>query len=164
LNSSTGTVTANAAIVPAGASGSISVFVSDNADLTIDANGYFAPPGTGGLSLYSLTPCRVRDTRLPAGSQPFSGVLPVSVAGTACGVPKTAQAFVLNATVVPPAPLQYLTLWADSQPQPYVSTLNSFDGAITSNMAIVPTANGSIDAFASNASHLILDISSYFAP
>ncbi len=47
---------------------------------------------------------------------------------------------------------------------PAVSTLNAFDGAITSNMAIVPTANGSIDAFGSNPTQLILDISSYFAP
>ena len=31
-------------------------------------------------------------------------------------------------------------------------------------MAIVPTANGSIDAFASALTHLLLDISGYFAP
>jgi hypothetical protein len=31
-------------------------------------------------------------------------------------------------------------------------------------MAIVPTANGSIDAFSSNSTQLILDLSSYFAP
>jgi hypothetical protein len=48
--------------------------------------------------------------------------------------------------------------------QPTVSTLNALDGAITSNMAIVPTSNGFIEAFASNPSQLILDISSYFAP
>ena len=45
-----------------------------------------------------------------------------------------------------------------------VSTLNATDGAITSNMAIVPTTNGSIDAYASALTQLILDISSYFAP
>jgi hypothetical protein len=31
-------------------------------------------------------------------------------------------------------------------------------------MAIVPTTNGSIDAFSSNPTQLILDISGYFAP
>jgi len=31
-------------------------------------------------------------------------------------------------------------------------------------MAIVPTMNGSIDAFASNLTQLILEISAYFAP
>jgi hypothetical protein len=37
-------------------------------------------------------------------------------------------------------------------------------GAITSNMAIVLTLNGSINAYAQNNTQLLLDISSYFAP
>ena len=45
-----------------------------------------------------------------------------------------------------------------------MSTLNAIDGSITSNMAIVPTSNGSIDAYASSLTQMILDISSYFAP
>ncbi len=59
-----------------------------------------------------------------------------------------AQAYVLNATVLPSSSLSYLNLWAAGGTQPGVSTLNANDGAITSNMAIVPTSNGSIDAFA----------------
>jgi hypothetical protein len=58
----------------------------------------------------------------------------------------------------------YLSLWPDGQQQPTVSTLNAEDGFITSNMAIVPTTNGSIDAFAAALTQLILDISGYFAP
>ncbi len=162
LNAPTGTVTANAAIVPAGSGGNISVFVSDDTDLVIDINGYFAPPASGGLSLYPLTPCRAVDTRNSTGQ--FTGVLAVDVAGSGCNVPGTAQAYILNATVVPPAPLVYLTLWANGASQPWVSTLNALDGAITSNMAIVPTTNGFINAYASDPTQLILDISSYFAP
>jgi hypothetical protein len=60
--------------------------------------------------------------------------------------------------------LGYLTLWPDGSNRPKVSTLNALDGAITSNTAIVPTSNGEIDAYASDLTHLILDISSYFAP
>ena len=48
--------------------------------------------------------------------------------------------------------------------QPVVSTLNALDGAITSNMAIVPNSNGKTDAFAQGTTQLILDISGYFAP
>ena len=33
---------------------------------------------------------------------------------------------------------------------PEVSTLNAVDGVITSNMALVPTINGSVSAWASN--------------
>ena len=88
----------------------------------------------------------------------------MDVAGSVCAPPSGAQAYVFNATVVPSGGLGYLTLWPDLGSQPVVSTLNAIDGAITSNMAIVPTSNGKIDGFASNLTQLILDISSYFAP
>jgi hypothetical protein len=71
---------------------------------------------------------------------------------------------VLNATVVPQGALGYLTLWPQGAAQPFVSTLNAEDGTVTSNMAIVPTTNGSISAFATDSTHLVLDISAYFAP
>jgi glycerol dehydrogenase-like iron-containing ADH family enzyme len=57
-----------------------------------------------------------------------------------------------------------MTLWAQGQTMPMVSTLNALDGAVTSNLAIVPTASGSISIFPSNPTHVILDISGYFAP
>ena len=41
LNDQLGQIVANAAIVPAGANGGISVFVSDTTQLIIDVNGYF---------------------------------------------------------------------------------------------------------------------------
>ncbi len=160
LNASTGTVSANAAIVPAGTNGAVSVFVSDTSDVILDIIGYFAPPETGGLSLYAVSSCRVIDTR----PEPFNSTKSINVAGSACAPPSTAQAYVLNATVIPAGPLDYLTLWPAEENQPNVSTLNSLDGAITSNMAIVPTNNGSIDVFPSDSTNLILDLSSYYAP
>ena len=163
LNTSTDAVTANAAIVPAG-SGAISVFASDDTDLIIDTNGYFAAPAAGGLSLYSVTPCRVLDTRNPSGAAPISGQVTVNFSGSTCSLPEFSLAYVVNATVVPKSMLGYLSMWPNEQSQPLVSTLNASDGAVTSNMAIVPASSGSIDAFASSATHLILDVSSYFAP
>jgi hypothetical protein len=164
LNANLGGVTANSAVVPAGANGDISVFVSNPSDVVIDINGYFAPPAAGGLSLYPLTPCRVLDTRNAPGSPTFNGSLDVSVMLSGCGAPAAAQSYVLNATVVPPAPFGFLTLWPQGTPRPLVSTLNAVDGAITSNMAIVPTTNGLISGFGSQSVHLILDMSGYFAP
>ena len=162
LNAPTGTPTADAAIVPAGTNGAISAFAFNNTDLVIDINGYFAAPGQNGLSLYPITPCRVLDTR--QGNGAFKGELTINVSGSVCAPSPAAQAYVFNATVVPPGPLGYLTLWPDSGPQPYVSTLNAYDGAITSNMAIVPNLNGKTDAYASQLTQLIMDIYSYFAP
>lgn len=166
LNNLTGTIVANAGIVPAGTRGDIAVYPNGTTDLVIDINGYFAVPGQGGLSLYPVTPCRVIDTRKIGNGEPFSGTLnpPVDVVDSVCAPSSNAQAYVFNATVVPTGDLGFLTLWPDSENQPGVSTLNAIDGAITSNMAIVPNINGKTDAFASGITQLILDISSYFAP
>jgi hypothetical protein len=164
LNDPTGTIAANAAIVPAGAGGNIDVYSSDGTQLVVDINGYFAPAGASGLSLYSLTPCRALDTRQPPGSPRFSGSLDVNVLGSDCGGTPPAQAYVFNATVVPQAPFGFLTLWPQGTARPVVATLNALDGAITNDMAIVPTSNTEISAFASDLTHLILDMSGYFAP
>src|SRR5262249_35932183 len=139
----------------------------NDTDLAIDVNGYFAFPNGGGLQLYTATPCRVIDTRSVGNGQPFLGVLspPVDVVGSPCGIPGTAQAYVFNATGVPPGRMPYLTLWPDGEGQPGVSTLNALDGFVTSNMAIVPNhGDGKIDAYAQGLTQLILDISAYFAP
>jgi len=164
LNDPTGTVVANAAIAQAGTGGAIDVFATQTTDLVVDINGYFAPVATGALSLYALPPCRVLDTRMPAGSLPFAGSIDVNVIGSGCGGTSAAQAYVLNATVVPSGSLGYLTLWPQGAAQPLVSTLNAQDGVITSNMAIVPANDTEISAFAQGKTHLILDISGYFAP
>ena len=63
MNSLDGRIKANAAIVPAGANGSVSVFASDTANVVLDIDGYFAPAGDSTLAFYPLTPCRLVDTR-----------------------------------------------------------------------------------------------------
>jgi len=45
-----------------------------------------------------------------------------------------------------------------------VSTLNALDGFVTSNMAIVPTTNGEIQAASKGTTALVLDIDGFFAP
>ena len=105
------------------------------------------------------------DTRLTAGSLPFTGAKDFNIAAGPCPVPASAQAYVFSATVVPPpAGLGYLTMWQQGQTQPLAAVLNAGDGAVTSNLAIIPTANGSVSAFALNPTHLVLDIFGYFGP
>lgn len=166
LNDVLGQVIANAAIVVGDSSGQISAYATSNTDLIIDINGYFGPASPTGLSLYGVSPCRVIDTRKIGSGSPFTGTLspPVDVWGVGCAASSLAQAYVFNASVIPMASLGYLTLWPDGQTQPTVSTLNSVDGSITSNMAIVPTTNGSVNAFVTDLTQLFLDLSSYFAP
>ena len=103
---------------------------SNDTDLVIDIDGYFAPAGPGGLSLYPASPCRVIDTRQLG--PPFTGTLtpPVDVVDSICGTPSTAQAYVFNVTVVPSGGLGYLTLWPDGEQKPVVSSLHAVDGKV----------------------------------
>jgi uncharacterized repeat protein (TIGR01451 family) len=169
LNSWQGKVLANAALVPAGTGGAISVFASDRTDVILDTHGYFAAPGgTGALSFYPVTPCRVADTRNATG--PFGG--PILAGGaarnfaipqSACGIPATAKAYSVNVTVVPTGYLGFLTTWPAGQSQPLVSTLNSWDGSVLANAALIPAGtNGAISVFVSDNTHLVLDINGYF--
>ncbi len=173
LNAVTGAVTANMAIV-SGASGEIDAFVTDAADLVIDVNGYFTQfpgQGTEGLQFYANTsPCRVLDTRLANGPLGGPAMVPTTprefgFPSSNCGVPANAKAYAVNATVVPTGLLGYLTLYPAGTTRPVVSTLNAVDGGITSNGAIVRSGvNGGVAAFATERTHLLIDIGGYFAP
>jgi hypothetical protein len=170
LNSPDGTVRAVAAFVPGGSSGAVSVFATDDTDLVMDINGYFAPPGTGGLNYYAVPPCRVADTRNPtvplggptmAANATRSFAVPMS----SCGLPAAAAAYSLNMTVVPQGPLGYLTTWPTGQAQPFVSTLNGPKGLTLANAAIVPAGTtGSISVFVTNTTDLVIDTNGYFGP
>jgi hypothetical protein len=164
LTSPTGIPVANGTIVKAGTNGSVSILSTDPASVVIDVNGYYAPPATGGLSLYPVTPCRALDTRKSGGGGPFTGTKVISIPSLGCSVPTTAKAFVLNATVQPVTVLDYLTLYPNQPTVPNVSILDAVDGFITPNLAVVSTTNGSIDAYAPNTTQLVLDVTGYFAP
>jgi glucose/arabinose dehydrogenase len=172
LNSSNSRVVANAAIVPAGEGGDISLFATDATEVIVDINGYFTDTAPDGLAFFTTAPCRPVDTRGESGQTGAFGppILNNGVprdfplAQGPCALPASAAAYSLNATVVPETPLAYLTLWPSALPQPLVSTLNSFDGSVASNAAIVAVGSTrSVSAFASGRTHLILDSNGYFA-
>ncbi|KAA0252450.1 hypothetical protein FBQ97_04575 [Acidobacteria bacterium ACD] len=145
---------------------------------------------TGGpYSYYSVTPCRVVDTRCTPGvvdaSCPGVAVgngIPALVGNAAgrnftmrgnCGVPTSAAAVSLNATIIPQTATPgnfFLTLWPSGGTMPTVSTLNFTQADVAlANGAIVPLkASGTPDLAAFVATfdnaHLILDITGYFAP
>ncbi|HLK49535.1 MAG TPA: putative Ig domain-containing protein [Bryobacteraceae bacterium] len=170
LNSLDGSVIANAAVVPAGTAGAINAFATNDTDLVIDINGYFVPPSSGTLQFYPLTPCRLLDTRNSPGT--FGGPSLVAGAGrsfpiqsSSCGVPAGAAAYAFNVTAVPQGALGFLTAWPTGQAQPFVSTLNSYDGTVLANAAIVPAgAGGAVSFYATNNTDLVVDINGYFAP
>jgi hypothetical protein len=68
-------------------------------------------------------------------------------------------------TVVPDGRLSFLTAWPTGARRPLVSTLNSFDGAVVANAAIVPAGtSGEISIYVTDRTQVILDINGYFAP
>jgi hypothetical protein len=137
----------------------------------------FAPRAqtvTSALVFVGMTPCRVVDTRTGLG---FTGSLgPPTLAGKSsrtfpiqssatCSIPAIAQAYSFNVTVVPPGPVGFLTMWPTGQPQPLAATLNSLQGFIVGNAAIIPAgANGSVDAFVTDPTDIVIDINGYYAP
>lgn len=73
------------------------------------------------------------------------------------------QACSLNVTVVPAKSLGYLTIWPAGQPQPFVSTLNSWDGRVAANAAIVPAGqNGAVSVYVTDDAQVVLDLNGYF--
>ncbi len=65
MNSFDGRFKANAAIVPAGYQGGVSVYASNTTNVVLDIDGYFEPVSGSTLAFYPLAPCRVADTRGP---------------------------------------------------------------------------------------------------
>jgi hypothetical protein len=161
LNSPQGLVVANAALVPAGNGGAVNVYVTDATHVVLDINGYF-DSGASALPFFALTPCRIADTR---NSGPILGngeTRNFALAG-ACGLPGSAAAYSLNVTAVPTGFLGFLSMFPTGQALPPVSTLNSADGRVVANAALVPAgSNGAVSAYVTNSSHVVLDTNGYF--
>jgi len=132
----------------------------------------------GPYQFYSITPCRIVDTRDPPGvlggpalESGTTRSFPIDVAPAACGVPSTAKAAVLNVTLVEPTLEGFLTIWPFNTPQPEVSTINAAAGEpAIANGAIVPlTTDSSFNisviygtAVSGGTAHLLIDVTGYF--
>jgi len=172
LGSPSGAQVSNAAIVPAGTDAAISLYASNNTDIIIDINGYFAPPNLAQpLAFFPITPCRVADTRTGSGFSDQFGPPSLSAGVTrtlpmpssSCGLPSTAQAYSLNFGAIPQGPLSYLTTWPAGSPRPLVGTLGSPSGNPVSNAALVPSGtSAAISIYPSANTDLIVDSNGYF--
>jgi hypothetical protein len=92
-------------------------------------------------SFYTLTPCRVLDTRDPAGpwggpALAASATRVFTIAGR-CNVPPTAKSISVNVTVTQPTAPGHLILFPGGTP-PGVSMINFQPGQTRANNAIVP--------------------------
>lgn len=80
-------------------------------------------------------------------------------------MPNTAAAYSLNVTAVPKDALGFLSIYPSGQTQPNTSTLNSWQGEVVANSAIVKAGtNGEVTVFASDETDVVLDLDGYFIP
>jgi hypothetical protein len=126
------------------------------------------PPVLAGY--FTLTPCRVADTRDPDG--PYGG--PSLAAGATrsfamagrCGIPPEADAVALNVIVTQPSASGFLTLYPLGVTPPLASTINYGPGQTRANNAIVQLGSGDSIAVvcgqSSGTTHAVLDVVGYF--
>jgi serine protease AprX len=129
-----------------------------------------ATPVLASYQYFSITPCRVIDTRNPDGALagPALGAgsnRDFTVTGT-CGIPPTAKALAVNVTVTQPTAQGHLTLFQAGTPLPPTSTINYNAGQTRANNAILAlSATGTITVNCVQGSgtvHFILDVGGYF--
>ena len=128
----------------------------------------------GPYQFYSVTPCRVIDTRNPNGT--FGG--PALVANTTrnfpirnnCGIPLTAQAAVFNFTIVQAQAAGNLIVYPAGGAVPNTSVLNWANGEFAvGNGAIIPLAGSTNDISVypnmpagAPSIHFVCDVTGYF--
>ncbi len=145
----------------AGCSSAQTKIVTVNAGLTC--------PGPVGF--FTVTPCRVADTRQPNGPNggpPLAGnsTRTFPIAGQ-CGIPPTARSVSVNLTVVGPSASGHLTLFPGNTPIPLVSTINFRVGLTRANNAIAALgASGDVGVLCvlgtPGTVGLVLDVNGYF--
>ncbi len=130
-------------------------------NVIVDVVGYYET-GTG-TQYYPLTPSRILDTRSAAGAIGPKGTMDQAIAGVG-GVPATASAVALNATVTGPTAPSFMTVFPKDQPQPVVSDLNYAKGDTLANLCIVAPGTGG-DATLFNyggSAQALLDVEGYY--
>ncbi len=139
-------------------------FDVSNADFTISGG-----PAPG--SFYTLSPCRVLDTRLaggPTGGQAIApnATLTHTVAGT-CGVPASARSVFANVTALTPAVTGDAKVYAVDNALPTATTISFTAGDIRANNGIFSLSQDGVGGVriknaSGGALHLAIDVAGYF--
>jgi hypothetical protein len=137
-------------------------------DVVRSVTATFAPAGPPGLHFYSITPCRVLDTRSSGPALASGATRIVQVAGI-CGIPADAVAVSFNMTAVAPSAAGFITLFPGNLPVPATSSINFLGGSTRTNNAILSLASDASGTLAAQAAvagggqvNLVLDVNGYF--
>ena len=163
-------VTSNAITVtsPPGTAGAKDVVVTIPGPQTSTLTGAYT---YGSSSFFTVTPCRVLDTRNPAG--PLGGPAlaanadrTFAVTASGCGIPATAKAISANLTVTAPSAAGDLRVFSGGGALPNTSALNYRGGQTRANSQVLPLgAAGDLTVHCdqgSGTAQIILDVNGYF--
>lgn len=128
------------------------------------------PLEAAATDFYTVTPCRLVDTRGTAGplggpNLPASAIRSFAVGGR-CGVSTAAEAVAVNVTVVPGSAPGHLIFGPAGAPRPSTSTINFRAGLARANNAVLPLgAAGGVTVYSGSVGEvaLIVDVVGYFA-
>jgi uncharacterized repeat protein (TIGR01451 family) len=125
-----------------------------------------APPPAG-LGFYTVSPCRLVDTRGAQGPAIAAGASRTFALAGACGLPSGAKSVSLNVTVVAGSTAGNVVVYPGDLAAPGTSTLNFAAGQTRANNAIVGLAtNGAGTVAVKNRAaatvHLVVDVNGYF--
>jgi len=115
------------------------------------------------VDFYTVTPCRVVDTRSTGGALTCGTERAITVGGT-CGVPSGAKAVSLNVAVTQPSAGGYVQVYAAGAPAPLASTVNYRAGLTRGNNAISPLSTAgqlAVKCAPSGTAHVIVDVNGY---
>lgn len=170
LNFAAGSTVPNGVVSKIGAGGKVCLYVSNATQLLADIGGYF----TDASPFRPLLPARLLDTRSAGetvdgvgqggGAAAPGSITEVQVTGRA-DVPGDAAAAVLNVTVTEAGGPGFVTAFPCGTTPPTASNLNFAQGSTVPNNVIAKVgAGGKVCLFASEATHLIVDVTGYFGP
>jgi hypothetical protein len=122
------------------------------------------------LGFYTLTPCRIVDTRKPAGALNGPALQPnatrLFTLTSSCGIPTSAVAVSANITVVPSG-AGFLTIYAGNGVKPASSNISFSAKKVRANSALIYLAtdgSGSVNVYNGSAgtNEFVLDVNGYF--
>src|SRR5215471_2561455 len=128
-----------------------------------------SPASAPGASYFTITSCRVVDTRTGRGGPTLTaGQKRIIQVTGACAIPSNAFAVALNVTVVNPMAFGNARLFPGDGVTPSTSTLNFSPGQVRANNAIVRLAVNGTGTIAllnssSGSSDYVIDLVGYFA-
>jgi adhesin/invasin len=160
-----GQIVSNLVTVPVGTQGGVTLSNhAGSTDLVVDVDGYYTttPQATGNYD--AVAPVRVLGSTTTTGFALGAGATePVTVTGSATGIPADATAVVANLTASNGSGEGFLTAFPAGATLPTAANLVYGQGQVIGNRITIPIGtNGAIDIFSNVAVNVDLDVDGYY--